>query len=84
MVTKSRLSGMVIETGQDERDLGRWCWMKIGTQNRSTYVATVCIPCDSVNKNSTGKRVVDQHRRVLEAAGELRKPDEYFQKDMVK
>ena len=30
MMTSGRLSGLVLDTGSDETDLGRWCWIKLG------------------------------------------------------
>ena len=30
MMTFGRLSGLVLDTGADETDLGRWCWIKLG------------------------------------------------------
>ena len=83
MMVRGRLSGMVLETGRDERTLGRWCWMKVGTPELSTYTATVYVPCNVVNKTSAGERVIDQHRRVLEASGELRKPNDVFHEELV-
>jgi hypothetical protein len=77
------LSGLVLETGNDGRKLGRWCWIKVGTPTYSTYIITAYVPCDGVNKNSAGERVIDQYRRVLEASGELRKPNDVFHEELV-
>ena len=57
--------------------------MKVGTPELSTYIVTAYVPCDGVNKNSAGERVIDQHRRVLEASGELRKPNNVFHEELV-
>ena len=83
MMVRGRLSGMVMETGRDGRKLGRWCWIKVGTPTLSTYIVTAYVPCDGANKNSAGERVIDQHRRVLEASGELRKPNDVFHEELV-
>ena len=82
-MVRGRLSGMVMETGRDGRKLGRWCWIKVGTPTLSTYIVTAYVPCDGANKNSAGERVIDQHRRVLEASGELRKPNDVFHEELV-
>ena len=46
MITRGRMSGMVIENGKDERTLRRWCWMEVSTPERFTYIATGYMPCD--------------------------------------
>ena len=38
---------------------------------------------DNSNKDSAEERVIDQHRRVLEAGEELCKPNKVFQEDLV-
>ena len=70
MVVQGRLSQMVMETGQDRKKLGQWCWVKVGTPEHSTYIVTVYMPCDNVNTDSARERVFDQHRKVLEAGGD--------------
>ena len=58
MVARGRLLGMVMETAKGKRNLERWCWMKIGTPERPTYVATGYISCDDINNSSAGERVI--------------------------
>ena len=57
--------------------------MKVGTHGCSTYVVTTYVPCNNSNNHSAGLRVIDQHRRVLKAGGELRQPNEVFHEELV-
>ena len=81
LATKVRKSGMAMESWKDKRRLGRWYWMKVGTSERSTYVATMYIPCDVEIKKSAGERVIDKYRGLLEPSGELRKPNDVFRRN---
>ena len=45
MMAIGRVKVKVMDTGVDETDLGRWCWIKLGGGGKTTYVATVYVPC---------------------------------------
>ena len=68
MVARGRMSGMAIKSREDEKKIGRRCWMKISTQERLMYATTLYMPCYGVNKNSAGMRSRDKYKRMLDAS----------------
>ena len=77
MMTLGRLSGLVLDTGSDETDLGRWCWIKLGGGGKTTRIVTAYQPCDP-GKDTAGETVWDQHQRYFEARGDGRSPRTIF------
>ncbi len=46
------LTGYINITGQDNKGLGRWCWILLGRTNRhNTWVITAYNPCKNKNVN---------------------------------
>ena len=81
MMTFGRLSGLVLDTGSDETDLGRWCWIKLGGGGKTTRIVTAYQPCDP-GKDTAGETVWDQHQRYFEARGDGRSPRTIFFEDL--
>ena len=50
MMAIGRVKSKVMDTGVDETDLGRWCWIKLGGGGKTTYVVTVYVPCTPTGK----------------------------------
>ena len=67
----SRLSSFILESGQDSTGLGRWSWIRVGTEGRKTRIITAYQPVSPSRRGQdTNRRTVwHQHRRYLGRKG---------------
>jgi hypothetical protein len=72
MMAIGRFSSEVSETGVDPYKLGRWCWMKVGSGDKATWIVMAYQPSGSKSSASAGTTVRDQHEQYFEARGDLR------------
>jgi hypothetical protein len=72
MMAMGQFSAKVSETGVDPHNLGRWCWMKVGSGDKTTRIGMVYQPSASNLSNSAGTTVWEQHEQYFEARGNLR------------
>jgi hypothetical protein len=65
-------SSEVSETGVDPYKLGRWCWMKVGSGDKATWIVMVYQLSGSKSSASMGTTVWEQQEQYFEAWGNLR------------
>ena len=76
-----RLSDVVTEVGCDITGLGRWSWIRVGTEFRHTRLLCGYLPCKP-GKTARGHTVWEQHSRYFQAKGDFRSPSEIFIDDL--
>ncbi len=64
-------SAEVFETGVDPYGLGRWCWLKVGSGDKTTWIVMAHQPSGSRLSNSARTTVQEQHEQFFEARGNL-------------
>jgi hypothetical protein len=62
----------VSETSVDPYKLGRWCWMKVRSGDKATWIVMAYQPSGSKSSVSAGTTVREQHEQYFEARGNLR------------
>jgi hypothetical protein len=63
------LAARVVDTGVDERKLGRYAWTKFqGRHGHVTRIISIYVPCKS-HRSSGTLTVINQHRHYFEAQG---------------
>ncbi len=72
MMAIGRFSSEVSETSVDPYKLRRWCWMKVGSGDKSTWIVMAYQPFGSKSYVSAGTTVWEQHVGYFEARGNLR------------
>ncbi len=72
MMALGTLSPKVVNSGIDSTGLGRWCWIRLGSGTKKTWIVTACQPSNS--GQSAGTTVKDQHSRYICALGDTRSP----------
>ncbi len=72
MMAIGRFFSEVSETGVDPYKLGRWCWMKVRSGDKATWIVMAYQPSGSKSSASTGTTVQEQHEQYFEARGDLR------------
>jgi hypothetical protein len=72
MMAMGRFSAKVVKTGVDPYGLGRWCWMKVGSGEKKTWIVMMYQPSGTSTTNSTGTTVREQHEQYFEARGDIR------------
>jgi hypothetical protein len=72
MIAMGRFSSEVSKTSVDPYKLGRWCWMKVGSGDKATWVVMPYQPSGLTSSASAGTRVREQHEQYFEAWGNLR------------
>ena len=77
-----RLTEVIIDLGTDTSGLGRWSWIRVGTNGVTTRIVTAYMPCKPRN-NSAGKTVWDQHRRFFHSKGDFRRPSDICLHDLL-
>ena len=77
-----RITDLVTDCGCDPTGLGRWSWIRLGTQSPSTRIVCGYLPCKP-GRTSRGRTVWEQHKRYFEAKGDLRYPSTIFTEDLV-
>ncbi len=65
-------SAEVFETGVDPYGLRRWCWLKVGSGDKTTRIVMAYQPSGSRLSNSAGTTVWEQHEQYFKACGNLR------------
>ena len=83
MMTFGRLSGFVLDRGKDETNLGRWCWILVGTKEKKTRIVVAYQPCQPKASRNRGGTVFEQHETYFEGQGELRSPRTLFYEALV-
>ena len=83
-VAFSRLSGFMLDSGQDTTGLGRWSWFKVGTGTTVTRIVTAYQPTTPSLRARTAKgrassTVWAQHRRYFRKRGIFLSPRRMFQ-----
>ncbi len=71
MMAMGCFSAEVFETGVDAYRLGRWCWLKVGSREKTTWIMMAYQPSGSRSSNSAGTTVREQHEQYFEARGNL-------------
>ena len=70
-LTFGALAARVVDTGVDERNLGRFAWTKFqGRNGHIARIVSVYVPCRT-SRSSGDLTVMNQHRRYFEAKGRL-------------
>ncbi len=64
-------SAEVFETGVDPYGLGRWCWLKVGSGDKTTQIVMAYQPSGSRSSNSARTTVRELHEQYFEACGNL-------------
>ena len=72
MMAMGQFSSKVSKTGVDPYKLGRWCWMKVGSGDKTTWIVMAYQPSGSNLSTSVGTMVREQNERYFEAWGDLR------------
>ncbi len=72
MMAMGRFSAKVVETGVDPYGLGQWCWMKVGSGEKKTWIVMMYQPSGTGTTNSAGTTVREQHKQYFEARGDIR------------
>jgi hypothetical protein len=72
MTAIERFFSEVSETGVDPYKLGRWCWIKVGSGDKTTRIVMAYQPSGSNSSVSAGTTVREQHEQYFEAQGNLR------------
>ena len=68
-LTFGELAARVVDTGVDERQLGRYAWTKFqGRHGHVTRIISVYVPCKT-HRSSGTLTIINQHRRYFEAQG---------------
>ncbi len=57
MMAMGRFSAEVLETGVDPYGLGHWCWLKVGSGDKKTWIVMAYQPSGSKLSNSAGTTV---------------------------
>ena len=66
-----QFSAKVFETGVNPYKLGRWCWMKAGSGDKTSRIVMAYQPSGFKLSNFVGTRVREQHKQYIEAWGNL-------------
>ncbi len=61
MMAIGQFSSEVSETGVNLYKLGRWCWMKVGSGDKATWIVMAYQPSGSKSSVSAGTMVREQH-----------------------
>jgi hypothetical protein len=72
MMAIGRFSSEVSETGVNPYKLGRWCWMKVRSGDKATWIVMAYQPSGSKSSASAGTTVWEQHEQDFKARGDLR------------
>ncbi len=83
MMAIGRFSSEVSETGVDPYKLGRWCWMKVGSDDKATWNVMAYQPSGSKSSASAGTTVREQHEQYCKARGNLRPARTIFFKKLI-
>jgi hypothetical protein len=71
MMAMGCFSAEVLEAGVNPYGLGHWCWLKVGSGDKMTWIVMAYQPSDSRLSNSAGTTVQEQHECYFEARGDL-------------
>jgi hypothetical protein len=71
MMAMGRFSAEVFETGVDLYGLGHWCWLKVGSGDKTTRIVLAYQPSGSRLSNSVGTTLQEQQEQYFEARGNL-------------
>ena len=82
IMSLGRLTEVVLDLGTDTSGLGRWSWLRIGSNGVITRVVSAYLPCKPRN-NSAGKTVWDQHRRYFQSKGDFWRPSDICFHDLI-
>jgi hypothetical protein len=77
----STIAPEVIDAGVDTMDLGRWCWMRIGSGRKKTRIVMAYQPSNS--GCSAGTMVKDQHSRYFQSLGDACPPRTIFFEQLI-
>ena len=83
ITTVGCFSSSVAETGSDSSGLGRWTWVRVAGDRKTTRMIVAYQPCDSRGRKTMGESVWDQHTCYFEAHGEIRDLRAMFKQDLV-
>ncbi len=83
MMAIGRFSSEVSETGVDPYKLGRWCWMKVRSGNKTTRIVMAYQPSGSKSSAFVETTVREQHEQYFEARGDLRPARTIFFKQLI-
>jgi hypothetical protein len=83
MMAMGRFSAEVFETGVDLYGLGRWCWLKDGSGDKTTWIVMAYQPSSSRLSNSAETTVREQHEQYFEARGNLRQACTIFFEQLI-
>ena len=72
MAAMAAASENIVETGQDEESLGRWCWMKFEGRQMITRVLVAYQPC--VTRKEARTATIAQQKRYWRIKGDFRCP----------
>ena len=72
MMAMGCFSAKVVKTGVDPYRLGRWCWMKVGSGEKKTWIVMIYQSSSTSTTNSAGTTVREQHEQYFEARGDIR------------
>jgi hypothetical protein len=67
MMAMGCFSAENLETGVDPYRLGCWCWLKVGSGDKKTWIVMAYQPSGSRMSNSAGTTVREQHEQYFEA-----------------
>jgi hypothetical protein len=71
MMAMGRFTAKAVETGVDPYSLERWCWMKVGSREKKTWIAMIYQPSGTSTTNSAGTTVREQQEKYFEARGDI-------------
>jgi hypothetical protein len=71
MMAMGCFSVEVLETGVDPYGLGCWCWLKVGSGDKKTWIVMAYQPSGSRSSNSAGTTDQEQQEQYFEAHGNL-------------
>jgi hypothetical protein len=72
MMAMGCFSANVVKAGVDPYSLGRWCWMKVGSGEKTTQIVMICQPSGTSTTNPANTTVREQHEQYFEARGDIR------------
>ena len=70
MMAMGQFSSEVSKTGVDPYKLGHWCWMKVGSGDKATWIVMAYQPSGLNSSASVGTTVQEQHEQYFEAWGD--------------
>jgi hypothetical protein len=83
MMAMGRFSSEVSETRVDPYKLRRWCWMKVGSGDKTTRIVMAYQPLGSNSSASARTTVREQHEQYFEDRGDLHPARTIFFKQLI-